>query len=185
MRTVCTCALLGVLVAPSWSYAQDPARGAQPNPAPGRGQRGQPRGLPPVGPNMNQLQLQAWIDAYALVQAERELQLTSEQYPDFVARLARLQNVRRRLLGERRRLLGELGGLVQEPAGARDAAIDEKLRALDDVARRAAGELRKSLEGVDSVLTPWQRGRFRLFEEQLERRKIELLTKVGGGQPAR
>lgn len=152
----------------------------------GRGLRGQGRqagrgALPPAGPNMNQQQVQAWLDAYALVQAQRELQLTAEQYPDFVSRLTRLQNVRRRNMQERLRLLREMGGLLQDASQGRDEAIQQRLQSLDDLARRAADEVRRGYAELDGVLTPPQRARFRLFEEQLERRKIELLTKVGQG----
>jgi hypothetical protein len=44
---------------------------------------------------MNQQQLQAWLDTYALVQAQRQLVLTDEQYPNFVPRLVKLQDIRR------------------------------------------------------------------------------------------
>lgn len=75
-------------------------------------------------------------------------------------------------------MLGELRILLQGATPPRDELVDEKVRALDELARRAGDELRKSYQEVDAVLTPWQRGRFRLFEEQLERRKIELLSKI-------
>ena len=62
-----------------------------------RGARGPARGqVPPVGPNPDQQQVQAFIDTYALMQAERELQLTPEQYPRFVQRLRHLHEVRSR-----------------------------------------------------------------------------------------
>jgi hypothetical protein len=151
-----------------------------------QGQRagGRPGGrgaLPPPGPNMNQQQVQAWLDTYALVQAERELQLNEEQYPAFVTRLTRLQNIRRRQTGERRRLLNELIGLVQAGQSASESAIDQRLAALEALATRTSTELRQAYREIDTLLTPWQRGRFRLFEEQLERRKIELLTRIGRG----
>lgn len=180
-----TAALAMVLVGSSALAQELPPVGAGQAQEAGRGPRGQggraARGLPPAGPNMNQQQVQAWMDAYALVQAQRELQLTPEQYPDFVSRLTRLQNVRRRHLQERVRLLRELGGFVQETGPARDAAIEQRLRSLDDLGRRAADELRQSYQDLDGVLTVTQRARFRLFEEQLERRKVELLTRVGQG----
>lgn len=147
----------------------------------GRGQRGGRAALPAVTPNMNQQQLQAYMDAYALVQAERELVLSAEQYPNFVARLRQLQNVRRRQLGERRRLLTELNGLLQGNDAGRDDAILVRVKALDDLSQQTGVELRKAYQDLDAVLTPWQRGRFRTFEEQLERRKVELLTKISGG----
>lgn len=153
-----------------------PAAGAQGQRAGGRAGRA---ALPPPGPNMTQQQVQAWLDTYALVQAQRELRLTEDQYPDFVARLTRLQSIRRRQAVERRRLLNELGNLLQGDQATSENAIEERLGALDALAGRTTTELRQAYRAIDALLTPWQRGRFRLFEEQIERRKIELLTKIG------
>jgi len=180
-------AVVAMALCTSMAFAQTPPPANKQQPLTGRGQRGGAArvgrpALPPITPNMNQQQLQAYIDAYALVQAERELQLTDDQFPDFVRRLHRLQDVRRRHQMERRRIMGELNGVLQGGAqGGKDDAILERLRALDDVAQRALGEVGKAYAELDGVLTPWQRGRFRFFEEQLERRKIELLSKIGAG----
>jgi hypothetical protein len=133
---------------------------------------------------MNQQQLQAWLDTYAVVQAQRQLGLTDEQYPNFVLRLRKLQDVRRRRMVERRKLMNELAGLVQSTAPGRDENILARIRALDEGADSGAAETRKAFQDLDAVLTPWQRGRFRLFEEQLERQKVDLIAKtkiVGGG----
>ena len=43
---------------------------------------------------------------------------------------------------------------------------------------RAADELRKAYDALDEVLEPVQQARFRLFEQQVERRQIELLMKA-------
>ena len=141
--------------------------------------------LPPIPPNMNQQQMQAWMDTYALVQAERDLQLTADQYPTFVGRLRRMQDIRRRHQMEKGRLLREMNGLLQGGESGRDEAILAHVKALDDLSQRAASELQKAYQELDSGLTPWQRGRYRMFEEQLERRKVELLSKInanpGGG----
>jgi hypothetical protein len=187
--TIMMCAsALALAMAGGEAFGQTspPAGGVQ-NPPAGRGQRGARAGgarpeLPPLAPNMNQQQLQTWLDTYAVIQAERELQLTAEQYPQFVTRLRRLQDVRRRHLAERRRLLADLRTLVEGTAAGRDEAIDGRLRALDDNADRQATQLRAAYGELDAVLTPWQRGRFRLFEDQLERRKVDLLSKIGGGR---
>jgi Spy/CpxP family protein refolding chaperone len=180
-------AVAAMLSASAAAFAQTPP----PTPPAGGGVQGQsargPRGggraaLPPITPNMNQQQLQAWMDTYALVQAERELLLTADQYPNFVARLRKLQDVRRRQMGERRRILTELGGLLQGAEAGRDEAITARVTALDEGALQTASEVRRAYQDLDAVLTPWQRGRFRTFEEQLERRKVELLAKIGGGK---
>ena len=39
-------------------------------------------------------------------------------------------------------------------------------------------DVRQALEGVDQVLDLRQQARFRLFEEQMERRKVELLMRA-------
>jgi hypothetical protein len=176
-------AVLLPIVAAAQSPSPAPRQSQQQTPPPGG--RGRPGGggraaLPPMTPNMTPQQLQAWIDTYAVVQAERELQLTAEQYPNFVARLRKLQDLRRRHQGERRRLLNELSGLLQGGEGGKDEAITTHVKALDDLNQRAGGDLRQAYQDLDAVLTPWQRGRFRMFEEQLERRKVDLLSKING-----
>lgn len=181
--SVAVVAMTGALMS-TVAFAQTPPPVGRQTQA-GRAQRpARPGGraaLPPAGPNMTPQQLQAHIDAYALVQAERELQLTNEQYPNFVGRLRRLQEIRRRHLMERRKLMQEIRGLLAGDAAGRDERITERLRALQDAADTTAADLRKAYQDMDAVLTPWQRGRFRLFEDELERRKIELLAKIGGG----
>jgi hypothetical protein len=184
LRTCLAGAVIAALVTTTAAFGQTPPAGnAQTQAA--RGQRGaRPggrAGLPAITANMTPQQLQAHIDAYALVQAERELVLTTEQFPNFAGRLRRLHAIKRRHTIERRRLMGEMRALVQGNAPGRDEGILEHVRALDDVSDRTAVELRKAYQDMDAVLSPWQRGRFRLLEEQLERLKIELLAKIAGG----
>ncbi len=182
-RGCCTGMAVAAILIASAAFGQTPtpaARGQQTQT--GRAARGGGRAaLPPVTPNMNQQQLQAYMDTYALLQAERELVLTNEQYPNFVAKLRQLQAIRRRHLAERRRLMNELNGLLQGNAPGRDEGIVARVRALDSAADQASVDLRKAYQDLDAVMTPWQQGRFRIFEDQLERRKVELLTKIGGG----
>jgi hypothetical protein len=169
-------------MAQSPSPSPTPAASRQQTPPPGRGGRpggpGARASLPPITANMKPAELQAWIDTYAVMQADRELKLTVEQYPNFVAKLRKLQDARRRHQGERRRLLNELSGLLQASEGVQEEAILTHVKALDDLNQRLGGEVRQAYQDLDAVLTPWQRGRFRMFEEQLERKKIELLTAI-------
>lgn len=158
--------------------SQQAESGAQRNPA-----RGGRAGVPPAVRNMDAAQLQQHIDALALVQAQQELKLTEEQQANFAAKLVRLQTVRRRTTNERRRLFTELRGLVDSQT-PRDEAIAENLKALGDVNRRGAEEVLKSQEDLDAILTPWQRAKFRLFEERLERQKVEMLGRIAAGARA-
>jgi Spy/CpxP family protein refolding chaperone len=172
---------LGCVAVPVVPHAQGTGQ-EQPAGRAARGPAGAQRpALPPVGRGMNAMQLQQHLDAFALIQAEQQLKLSGEQYSVFAPKLIRVQTMRRRMMQERRRLLNDLNQLLvaQTPS---DEAISEKTKAFDDWNRRINDELVKSYQDLDTSLTPWQRGRFRLLEEQLERRKLELLTKIG---PAR
>jgi hypothetical protein len=198
MRVAAAVALITAIAVPV-AFAQDPPPTAPPGQtAPpdtaraGRGQggKGGRLGLPPVSSTMTAQQLQDYIDVAAVIQAERDLQLTTDQYPNFVARLRKLQATRRQTQMQRNRLFREMAQLVNGPGPFKDDAISEKLKAIDDLNQRAIQELRQAELDVDGVLQPWQRAKFRLLEERLERQKLELLRKLqnsqggGAGTPA-
>ena len=126
------------------------------------------------------------LDAWAIVQAQDTLQLADDQYGEFVARLKRLQQTRRRNLQTRNGILQELRRLAgPQTVEVDDAAIGEQLKALAEHDQRAAAEMRQAYDQLDQVLSPRQRARFRLFEEVLERRKIDLLKRAQQGAAAR
>ena len=170
--------LLGVMAAVAIGFG--PSHAAAQTPQAGQG--GQARTAKPV-----ERRLANALDQYALVQARKWLQLTDAQYEQFVPHLQALQQARRRNQQARNRIIGELRRL----AGARatgvpdEAAIARQLAALRDQDERAARELRDAYDAIDAVLTVPQRARFRLFEENLEIRKLELLMRARGrtGQP--
>jgi hypothetical protein len=119
------------------------------------------------------------LDAYAIVQAQQTLRLSDDQYGEFVKRLKQLQQTRRRNLQARHRVLQELRALTAPQVSQVDEpAVRERLQALRELDRRSASELQKAYEALDEVLDLRQQARFRLFEELLERRKIELLKRA-------
>jgi hypothetical protein len=128
------------------------------------------------------MQVQDVVDGWALVEGHKFLQLTDDQAPNFVARYMALQRMRRRMQQERARVMRELQPLVQGPGPHRDEPILEKLRLLDENNQRGLQDVRKAQMDLDAVLTPAQRARFRMFEERLELRKLELLGSVGRGR---
>ena len=155
---------------------------------PADGTQERARGRAAADPDrLGPVQILNMLDAWAMVEAQRTLQIPDEQYGEFVSRLKRLQQTRRRSMQARNGILQELRRLVgpQATAPADDNAIHERLRALTALEERTAGELRKAYEELDQVLTPTQRARFRLFEEVLERRKIDLLKRAQQGAAPR
>lgn len=127
-------------------------------------------------------EIQQMIDAYVLMQAEDALALTDEQFPQFVTRLRALQDARRRHQQGRNRLIQELNRLTApRAAAAEESAIKDQLKALQDHEVRSLADIVKAYEALDQVLTPRQQARLRVFEEQMERRKIDLLLRARQG----
>ena len=141
----------------------------------------QPPTPPPAqpGPDIPANEVQRLFDAWALVQAQDALQLSEAQYGRFVTRLKTLQEVRRKNQQARGKILQDLRRLTGPDVTTIDeGAIRERLRILRDQEDRTAVELRKAYEAVDELLDIRQQARFRLFEEQVERRKLDLLMRA-------
>lgn len=133
------------------------------------------------------------LDAYAVVQAQEALQLNDSQYAPFVGRLKKLQETRRRNQQAHNQIIQELRRLAgpQVTAAVDEVAIRDRLKALHDLDDRSALELRRAYDAVDEILDLRQQARFRMFEDMIERRKLDLLMRArqraagrrGGGLP--
>ncbi|HVZ19695.1 MAG TPA: hypothetical protein VG871_01460, partial [Vicinamibacterales bacterium] len=140
--------------------------------------RAQRRGAPAAGdePAITPFELQRLFDSYALLQAQEFLKISDDQYTRFLPRFKALQDTRRQAQQQRLRLLNELRTMVN--SNQPDEQIGATLKQLADLDERAVADTRKALEGVDQVLDLRQQVKFRLFEEQMERRKLELVTRA-------
>ena len=120
------------------------------------------------------------LDTYAIVQAQRALTIADERYGTFAARLKKLQDIRRRNQRQRHQIVRELARMAGPRAAvpADEAAIRAQLTALREHDERAAVELRQAYDALDEVLDTRQQARFRMFEEQIEQRKLDLLVRA-------
>jgi hypothetical protein len=137
--------------------------------------------LPPGSGDMTPGQLQQLFDAMLMMQAQQALSLNETQYGQFVPRLRALQNTRRRYQMERARVINELQQATNPRAArpaANEAMVKERLAALQELESRHAADVRKAYSGLDEVLDVYQQARFRVFEEQMERRKLELIGRA-------
>lgn len=168
-------ALLATLTAPAAVAAQEFQRQPQ-NPPPQGG--GPLAGLD--NGDMTPGEIQKLFDAYLVMEAQQALTLTDQQYPQFLSRLKTLQDTRRKNQQERNQLMGQLQRLTnpRQPARGDEAPIKERLTALQELESRNAAEMRKAYNALDDVLDVRQQARFRVFEETIERRKIELLMRA-------
>jgi hypothetical protein len=149
-----------------------------------------PQGVPPVVPPtdaMSPAQLHQLFDAMLVMQAQNALALNEQQYAQFLSRLRVLQETRRRNQQERGRLIAELQRLTnpRNADAAPEGEVKSRLTALQELEARSAAELRRAYTGIDEVLNPIQQARFRVLEEQIERRKLELVARARANQQLR
>jgi hypothetical protein len=143
---------------------------------------------PQGGVEIRPAQVQQLFDAMLVMQAQEELSLSEAQYARFLTRLRVLQDTRRRHQQERNRLINELQRLTNARRGGgtvAEAELSQRLSALQDVETRSAAEMRKAYDAIDEVLDVYQQARFRVFEEQIERRKLELIMRARQQNPNR
>ncbi len=122
-------------------------------------------------------EIQRMFDSYALLQAQEQLKITDEQFAQFLPRFRTLLDVRRRALADRTRLVQELRQLVNAPQPD-EGQMREKVKALSELEVRVGEDVRKAQDAIDQVLTVFQQAKFRVFEENMERRKLELVTRA-------
>jgi hypothetical protein len=135
------------------------------------------RGAGASAPILAPAELERWFDSYVLLQAQDTLKLSDAQFARLLPPLRMLQGVRRRHAQARRQLLTAMAGLLKaNPVD--DTALRDRLKGLREVETRSRDEIQRAYDAIDEVLDSTQQARFRLFEEQVERRKIDLLMKA-------
>jgi hypothetical protein len=147
-------------------------------------------GMPPVPPDGALLpgEVDRILEAYVITEAQRVLQIGNEQYPEFFRRMQHLQNLQRMHRNQRQRAIVELRQMIRPNfPPAEDAVLMTKIRELDDIDAQFQMRERQALIAVDVILQPLQRAHFRVFLQQVEIRKSELLRAAqgGAGRPGR
>jgi Spy/CpxP family protein refolding chaperone len=136
-------------------------------------------GPPPVPADqaVSPAEVQRMFDAYALMQAQEQLNIADDQFSAFLTRFKALQDVRRRTLQERARVIMEMRRILNQPQPD-ETMIRERLKTLQDINARGGDEEKKAYDAIDQVLDLRQQARFRVFEEVMERRKLELVARA-------
>jgi hypothetical protein len=164
-----------VLIIAALAAAAGPAHAGQDRTLPPASER-QRRGSGQLAPG----EVVAMLDNYAAVQAQRALALDDAQNVEFVARLRALQQIRRRNRQAHNQAMQDLRRLAGAKATSPydEAAIRERLKMLREQEDRGAAEMRSAYDAVHEVLEPAQQARFRIFEEMIERRKLDLVMRA-------
>ena len=122
-------------------------------------------------------EIQRMFDSYALMQAQDQLQIRDDQFPQFLTRFKALQDIRRQALQQRARRIMELRRLLNVPQ-IDEAAVRDQLKELEELEARSQTDVKKAYDAIDQILTLRQQAKFRVFEELMERRKLELVTRA-------
>jgi len=133
-------------------------------------------------PGTDPAELGRLFDAYTVMQAQEALGLDEARFGPFVTRLRALQQLRRRHVRERAVLMRELRLLLQTTGN--DVQLKEKLDALVRLEATIRADELKARDAVDEILDVRQQARFRLLEQQLELRKLELVNRARARQRA-
>jgi hypothetical protein len=131
---------------------------------------------PPAGEAPDQAEVIRLFDAYAVMQAQEALELDDATFGPFVTRLRALQDVRRRHVRQRTAAIRELRRLLDSPGN--EAVMKERLDTLARLDEAAAVEETKARASIDALLDVRQQARFRVLEQQLELRRLELIGRA-------
>jgi hypothetical protein len=171
-RMLAALAMLAATIGPLAPWAA--AQAGPPDSERGQEGRRNPEGPPGIAP----AEIQRMLDGYELMQAQKVLELSDEQFPRFLPRLRALQDARRRAQMQRIRVIQELRRMTKSRSTLDEARIKDSLKTLDDLDARSAVEIRQAREALDQVLDLYQQARFRLFEAMMEQRKVELVMRA-------
>jgi len=161
-----------VAVAAAGVLALDPSAAA----AQGRARPNVPPGAPEEAQGVTPAEIQRMFDAYALLQAQEQLKIGDEQFTKFLTRFKDLQQVRRQTLNERGRIINMLRRMLNQ--GASEDDLKARLTELQELDARATADIRKAYDAINQVLDVQQQAKFRVFEELMERRKLELVMRA-------
>jgi hypothetical protein len=190
MRSTLPAALLALLIAaPGIAAPWRAQRATQTTPAapapataqpqPAQQQPAQQQQTLPIDQPISPAQIQRWFEAFTVLQAQDRLQLSETQYFKFVQRLKALQDTRWNHQQAHQRILNDIRKLTNPQTGSNDeAAIAERLKALKDEDAAAVVDVNKAYDGVDETLDMRQQAVFRIFEDQVEQQKLELLIRA-------
>lgn len=131
-------------------------------------------------------QVQKLFDSYALIEAQDFLGLNETQFASFLPKFRAMQETRRRNEQERLRLLQELNRMTSARAGQiSESDVRSRLRSLRDLYTRSVNDMQQAYDALDETLNLRQQARFRVFEQQMEQRRLQLLMRARQANPNR
>ncbi|HKB12765.1 MAG TPA: hypothetical protein VKD69_19010 [Vicinamibacterales bacterium] len=134
--------------------------------------------------SMSPAELRKMFDSYAMMNAQEQLKISNDKFPNFLMQYKALQDKRRTASQEHGKMLAELRQQAAD-GKATDAQLRDRLKALRDLEERSHNDVRKAYDELDKVLDVKQQARFRVFEQQMDRRVAQALAQARRPAPAK
>jgi Spy/CpxP family protein refolding chaperone len=117
------------------------------------------------------------VDAYVLSNLQESLGLSDDQFVRLLPLVKRLQTERREAMERRARALREMRRLLKSGSATEPEVLAQlkewKAIEAEDPVRRP-----KSMEAIDSILSPLQQAKFRVFEAEVGQKLRELTSQI-------
>ncbi len=118
----------------------------------------------------------AIIEKVKIYRLTQELELTTDQADKFFPKFHELQNIEKEFGKEKMRILSELKKMVSEDVAEKEIII--VVSKYKDAQRKKAEEQTRKLEEVWRVLTPVQRAKYLIFQEEFNREIREMIKEI-------
>ena len=117
------------------------------------------------------------VDAYVLSNLQESLGLSDDQFVRLLPLVKRLQAERREAMEGRLRALREMRRLLKS-GGATEPEVLARLKELKGIEEEDPIRARKGMEAIDTLLTPLQQAKFRVFESDVSQKLRELMSQI-------
>jgi ABC-type transporter Mla subunit MlaD len=116
------------------------------------------------------------VDAYVIANIQESLDLDDDQYARIIPLVNKLQKARREYHRERGRTLRQMRQLLKSGA-ATESQLEEAVASLKTLEVEGPARIRERVDELDSILSPVQQAKYRVFEMDVERRLRDLMRR--------
>jgi hypothetical protein len=117
------------------------------------------------------------MEAYVISKLQEALELSDQQFAEMVVAQKKMSEHRQNFRRERQKVLEQLRRLLGSP-DAHDDEIAPLLKRLGDLREELNSSERRDYEAIDTILDVRQRARYRLLEQEIQRRFQQMVREI-------
>ena len=128
-----------------------------------------------LGPN--QTEVERMMEAYVLSKIQESLELDDDQYGRMAVAQKNLQQARREYRRDRMSVLRKMRQTLRQNRGG-DEELTDLLGQLETLKDEFAAKEKAGYDAIDDILDVRQRARYRILEQEIQRRLQQMLRRV-------